>query len=94
MVKLATLFLRDAPLQLQQLVDGIRIHDYESSHLAAHSLLGTSVNFYTTQLEFTCEHLLQLLKQQQWQQAEQCLKQLKAEYVELAKALAIFIERN
>lgn len=68
--KLATLFLRDAPQQISQALQGIKEQDYDISHTAIHSLKGTSSSFCTVQLEALCSDLLDALKLRDWQAAE------------------------
>jgi HPt (histidine-containing phosphotransfer) domain-containing protein len=81
--KLVSLFLRDAPKQIEQAMHGIEMHDYDASHVAAHSLKGTSSNFCTAHLEKTCAELLEALKERDWQQARRIHQKLDQEFHQL-----------
>lgn len=90
-VKLVTLFLRDAPDQIEQSSYGIEQKDYERSHIAIHSLKGTSSNLCTKNLEFICDDLLIALKEQDWEQALAVHTKLSVEYNKLRYELERFI---
>ena len=91
--KLAMLFLRDAPDQIQQVLGGIQQQDYDKGHVAAHSLKGTSSNFYTSRFEFICADLLEALRQRDWPAAEQLHAQLSNEYNQLEAEFKIFLSQ-
>lgn len=90
--KLVTLFLRDAPDQIQQALNGIEQHDYDHSHIAVHSLKGTSSNFCTKRLEAMCGALLETLKQRDWQQALEIHHDLCEEYLTLEGQFQDFLK--
>ena len=90
--KLVALFLRDAPNQIQQALKGIEQHDYDLSHIAAHSLKGTSSNFCTQRLEAICGDLLEALKQRDWQQSMKIHHELSEEYVKLKGQFEEFLK--
>lgn len=92
-VKLATLFLRDAPVQLEQALSGIKKQDYESSHIAMHSLKGTSSSFCTIRFENICAKLLVALAERDWGRAMEVHHNLSAEYVLLAKEFDEFTKQ-
>lgn len=89
--KIATLFLRDAPAQMQQALIAIKQQDYDTSHLAIHSLKGTSSNFCTTHFEASCSDLLVALKHYDWSLAHQIYTRLNSEYLIFAAQLEEFL---
>jgi len=89
--KLVTLFLRDAPEQLQQALTGIELQDYEESQIPMHSLKGTSSNFCTQCVESTCADLLITLKDRDWPQALILHKKLTEEYLILELQFLTFL---
>lgn len=91
--KLAMLFLRDAPNQMQQALSGIQQQDYDKGHVATHSLKGTSSNFYTSRFEFICAELLEALNKRDWLAAEQLHAQLRIEYSQLEVEFKIFLHQ-
>ena len=91
--KLVTLFLRDTPVQIGQALNGIEQQDYDVSHIAMHSLKGTSSNFCTKRLESICADLLAALKERNWSRASEIHLDLSAEYLELEKQLQDFLKR-
>jgi HPt (histidine-containing phosphotransfer) domain-containing protein len=90
--KLVTLFLRDAPEQIQQALQGIEEHDYDCSHIAVHSLKGTSSNFCTKRLEAVCAELLIALKERDWQKASVIHHELADEYTKLERQFQNFLK--
>lgn len=92
-VKLVTLFLRDAPEQIEQSSNGIGLKNYELSHIAIHSLKGTSSNLCTKNLEFICDDLLMALKKLDWEEAMAAQIKLSEEYKILRHELERFIEQ-
>lgn len=91
--KLVTLFLRDAPEQMSQALNGIKQQDYDESHVAVHSLKGTSSSFCTVQFETICTDLLKALKQRNWQEAESIHTQLTQAYHQLEIEFELFLRQ-
>ncbi len=91
-VKLVTLYLRDAPVQIEQALSGIEHKDYESSHIAIHSLKGTSSNFCTKKLELICDELLVSLKALNWDESLKIHARLLGEYSKLGLELERFVK--
>ena len=89
--KLVTLFLRDAPGQLHQALNGIQRQDYDESHVAVHSLKGTSSNFCTVRFEGICTELLKALKLQDWQEAASIHAELTKAYYQLEVEFELFL---
>jgi HPt (histidine-containing phosphotransfer) domain-containing protein len=92
-VKLVTLFLRDAPEQIEKALYGIQHEDYECSHIAIHSLKGTSSNFCTKSLELLCDDLLMSLKELNWGKSLAVQEKLSEEYGKLEAELRQFIQQ-
>jgi HPt (histidine-containing phosphotransfer) domain-containing protein len=92
--KLATLFLRDTPLQLEQALHGIEQQDYEMTYIPIHSLKGTSSNFCTRHLENLCAELLKTVKEGDWKQAQILHQNLADEYSKLETQFQAFIEHD
>ena len=91
--KLVALFLRDAPKQISQAQKGIEQHNYDDSHVAVHSLKGTSSCFCTAQFEELCADLLMALKKQDWKEAEVIHAQLHHAYLQLEIEFELFLEQ-
>jgi len=83
--KLVILFLRDAPEQMEQALNGIEQQNYDNSHIAMHSLKGTSANFCTVRFESICAELLDALKHRDWPQATIIHGELSIEYLSLER---------
>ena len=89
--KLATLFLRDTPLQLAEIELGIRLQDYEQAFIPAHSLKGTSCNFCTFKLESYCQQAIEQLKAEDWIAADAIYQNMIEEYRKLEVEFQCFI---
>ena len=92
-IKLVSLFLRDAPEQLEQASHGIKHKNYDQSHIAIHSLKGTSSNLCTKSLERICDKLLAALKEQNWEKALAVHAELNAEFISLKNELEVFVRQ-
>lgn len=90
--KLVSLFLRDAPKQISQALQGIELHDYDFSHVAVHSLKGTSSNFCTKHLESICAELLEALKNRDWDESLVIHQKLVEEYRKLEGPFKEFLK--
>lgn len=90
--KLVVLFIRDTPKQIEEAFIGIEKQNYDCSHMAIHSLKGTSSIFCTQRLESICDELLVALKERNWQQSAIIHHELSDEYFKLEVEFKAFLK--